>query len=74
MQDLLTAIIVGWILFRLLRPVVVVHWNKPNQYQNNSAPNHNSSPEGEIRVKKTSADHKKIPDNAGEYVDYEEIK
>jgi hypothetical protein len=74
MQDFFVAIIVTWILFRLFRPVVFVQWNKPQQRQNYSPPNQNQSHEEEITVNKTSARNKNIPDDAGEYVDFEEIK
>jgi hypothetical protein len=73
MGDFLIAIIVTWVLFRLFRPVVFVHWNKPQQYQNNSSPNQSQAPEGEITVNKTSVRNKNIPDGAGEYVDFEEL-
>ena len=73
MQDFLVAIIVTWILFRLFRPVVFVQWNKPQQHTY-SSPNQNQSHEAEIKVNQTSPNNKTIPDDAGEYVDFEEIK
>ncbi|MBK5284322.1 MAG: hypothetical protein JJE25_02880 [Bacteroidia bacterium] len=75
MEDLLVAILVSWILFRLLRPVVFVSWNKPQRHQQNyTPPNQNQPREEEITVNKSSSGAKHIPDDAGEYVDFEEIK
>ena len=73
MEDFLVAIIVGWILFRLFRPVVLVHWNKPQQHHNYSSPDYNQTQETELKVNKMSTGKKNIPDDAGEYVDFEEF-
>src|ERR1041385_4179026 len=51
MQDFLVAIIIGWILFRLFRPVVFVQWNKSQKHYHNYSPGSpNQTPEGEIKV------------------------
>ena len=74
MEDLLVAIIVSWILFRLLRPVVFVQWNGKQHYENSSPPNQNQSGEEKIIINKSPSRNKNIPDDAGEYVDFEELK
>ncbi len=75
MQDFLVAIIIGWILFRLFRPVVFVQWNKPQKHYHNYYPGSaNQSPEGEIKVtKQPQQDKSNNSGEDGEYIDYEEL-
>jgi hypothetical protein len=71
MQDLLVALIVGWILFRLFRPVIFVQWGgkrQPHQYSNSYPPQR----EGEIKVTQQHSRNSNSNDS-GEYVDYEEL-
>ena len=71
MQDLLIALIVGWILFRLFRLFVFVQWGgKPqaNRYKNYDAPQR----EGEIKVTQTQNKNKSSSES-DEYVDFEEL-
>ena len=70
MEDFLIAILIGWVLLRLLRPVVFVQWGGRQQTHP-----HNPYPpqrEGEIKVTQTQSRNKSQSDS-GEYVDFEEI-
>jgi len=71
MQDILIAIIVSWILFRLFRPVLFVQWGGKQQANRYANP-YSQQRDGEIKVSQTQTQNKSS--NAlGEYVDYEEL-
>lgn len=67
MRDVFYTILVVWILWR-----VVSSFNSYNARK--SANNNNPVKPVETRIKNSSASKKKMTDNEGEYVDYEEIK
>jgi hypothetical protein len=73
MQDILVAIIISWVLFRLFRPVFFVQWGG-GQRSNYSSRGQHHQPEGEVHVTKNNGSQKNVSDDEGEYVDYEEIK
>ena len=75
MQDFLVAIIIAWILFRLVRPVVFIQWNKPQKHYHNYYPGApNQSAEEEIKITKEAPPAKNDDsDKGGEYVDFEEL-
>ena len=74
MQDLLIAIIVSWILFRIFRPVVFVQWNGREQSgrNSNSYSQQNQQREEKIKVKQNK-NQDRSSSEAGEYVDYEDL-
>ena len=74
MEDILIAIIVSWILFRLFRPVVFVHWKNNSQTERSSHSYSPQSHEGEIKITQTKTKNSGNTNEAGEYVDYEELK
>ena len=76
MQDILVTIIIAWILFRLLRPVIFVQWNKPQKhYHNYYPPTQNRSADGEIKVTHPPQQNKQSSSSGkdDEYIDFEEL-
>jgi hypothetical protein len=67
MRDLFYTILVVWILWRIISSV--------NRYRSKPAgPSAQPRPKDDIRVEKVPEARKKMADNEGEYVDYEELK
>ena len=71
MKDVFYTILVVWIIWRIV--------NSFNSYNNNRGQrsnnyNDDNTQEGKTTIKHTPAMNKKISDDEGEYVDYEEIK
>ena len=73
MEDILIAIIVSWLLFRLFRPVVFVHWNSNSQTERSSHSYSPQSHEGEIKITQSKNQNKGNVNETGEYVDYEDL-
>jgi hypothetical protein len=73
MKDVLVTIIVFWAIWKLFGGKTVIH--KYTFNQNNVRREEPQPKEGEIRVEKDkSAPNNKLKDEAGEYIDYEEVK
>jgi hypothetical protein len=73
MKDVLVTIIVFWALWKLFGGKTVVH--KYTFNQNNHRPEEPQRKAGDIRVEKDKSTHSnKLRDEAGEYIDYEEVK
>ncbi len=70
MRDAFYTILVIWIIWRVLNSVAAY---KNNRSSNSSTGNDRPS-DGEIVIESYSPITKKIKDDEGEYVDFEEIK
>ena len=68
MRDLFYTILVAWIIWRIVSSI-----NAYRSKQANNAPQNNRK-EGETTVDYIPPVKKKISDDEGEYVDYEEMK
>ncbi len=72
MKDVLVGIILLWVVWKIFGGRTVIHKYTFNQ---NNSQTYDRSKEGEIKVEKESPKKsRKLKDQAGEYVDYEEIK
>ena len=73
MKDVLVSVIFLWVLWKLFggRSTVVHKYHFTQQHNHT----YDRSREGEVKVEKPAPEKsKKLPDDAGEYVDYEEVK
>ena len=74
MKDVLVTIIIFWVLWRIFGGKTVVHKYTFNQHTG-ERPAPESRPEGEIKVEKEPGKKSgRLRDEAGEYIDYEEVK
>jgi hypothetical protein len=71
MKDVLVGLIVIWVLYKLFGGQTIIHRYTFNQ--NNMHPPERPR-EGEVKVEKNTKKNSRLKDEAGEYVDYEEIK
>jgi len=75
MRDFIIALLVGFVLFRVIRTFVFRNVNEAFRQQNQRRQqqpfNHRS--EGDVTIENSSTGKSKS-DNKGEYVEYEEIK
>jgi hypothetical protein len=75
MKDVLVGIILLWVLWKIFGGRTVIHKYTFNQNTQNNTQGHDRSKEGQIKVEKDAPKKaRKLDDQAGEYVDYEEIK
>ena len=75
MRDFIIALLVGFVLFRVIRTFVYRNVSDAFKQQNQrrQQPPFNQRTEGDVTIENTSAGQSKF-DKKGEYVDYEEIK
>lgn len=71
MRDAFYTILIIWIVWRVLTGINSVRTRQSNNMNN---PNQKKQKEGETSVDYVPPVKKKISDDEGEYVDYEEIK
>jgi hypothetical protein len=72
MKDVLVAIIFLWVLWKIFGGQTIVHRYTVNQHHTHT---YDRSKEGEVKVEKEAPKKsRKLDEDAGEYVDYEEIK
>ena len=72
MRDVFYTILVVWIVWRVLNSISVYR-TKQGKSVNNPPPN-NRPKEGETSIDYAPPVKKKISDDEGEYVDYEDVK
>ncbi len=71
MKDVLVTMIFLWVLWKIFGGRTVVHRYTVNQHNHT----YHAPKEGEVKVeKKAPKTTRKLDEDAGEYVDYEEIK
>lgn len=72
MRDVFYTILVVWILWRILNSISNYRTNQTNSANNTTV--NNKRREGETSVDYAPPTKKKISDEEGEYVDYEDLK
>jgi hypothetical protein len=72
MRDVFYTILVVWVVWRIVNTYSL--FNAKRQENNENYFHQNNSKEGKTTVKYTPPMAKKISDDEGEYVDFEEIK
>jgi hypothetical protein len=72
MRDLFYTILIVWILWRILNSISSFNARQKNSSNNSSS--YSKPIEGETKIDYVPPVKKKIDDDEGEYVDYEEIK
>ncbi|HXC04345.1 MAG TPA: hypothetical protein VNZ86_06295 [Bacteroidia bacterium] len=72
MKAILETVIVIWVLWKIFGGQTIIHKYHFTQQHNHT---YQGPQEGEVKVEKPGAEKpKKLKDDAGEYIDYEEIK
>jgi hypothetical protein len=71
MKDVFVTLIFIWVLWKIFGGRTVIHKYTFNQNQTHTQ---DRSREGEVKVEKDTRKSPKLRDEAGEYVDYEEVK
>lgn len=69
MRDLFYTILVVWILWRILNSISAYKSKQSARAQSDYTPK-----QGETKIEYVPPQKKKMPDDEGEYVEYEEIK
>lgn len=73
MRDVFYTILAVWIIWRIIQAVGVFNANRQGQSDSGDRAN-SERKEGKTTIEYIPPSNKKISDDEGEYVDYEEIK